>query len=76
MEGFELEETFEVHLVQPPAVGRDIFHLIGFLKTPSSLTLNTSSDGASRASVDVHLCQCLTTFIIKHFFLGDPSLHS
>lgn len=41
----------------PPAVGRDNIHQIRLLKASSSLTLNTSDDGAPTAS----LFQCLTT---------------
>ena len=35
-----LEATFKVHLVQPPAVSRDIFSSIRLLRAPSSLALN------------------------------------
>ena len=37
-------------------------------KASSNLALNTARDGASPASLD-SLCQCLTTFTVKNFFL-------
>jgi len=45
-ECFGLEGTFKGHLVQPPAVSRDIFNPIRLLRAPSSPTRNVSRDGA------------------------------
>ncbi|KAK4826482.1 hypothetical protein QYF61_009478 [Mycteria americana] len=52
----------------PPAMTRDIFNCIRLLRAPSNLTLNVSRDGASATSLG-NLSQCLTTLIVKHFFL-------
>jgi len=46
MECFELEGTFRGHLVQPPAVSRDIFNWVSLIGAPSNLALNVSRDGA------------------------------
>ena len=51
-------------------MGKDIFHYIRLIKAPSNLTLNTSNDGASTTSLG-NLFQCLTTLILKNFFLVD-----
>jgi len=39
VERFRFEGTLKYNLVQPPAVGKDTFHQVRLLKTPSSLTL-------------------------------------
>jgi len=51
IEWFGLEGTFKGHLVQPPAVSRDIFNWIRLLRAPSNLALNVSRDGASTTSL-------------------------
>jgi len=38
------------------------------LKAPSNLALDTAREGAATASLG-NLCQCLTTLIVKNFFL-------
>jgi len=38
------------------------------LRAPSSLALNTSREGAATTFLG-NLCQCLTTVIVKNFFL-------
>jgi len=64
---FGLEGTLKGHLlVQPAAVGRNVFQQIELLRALSDLTLNTSSDGASTAALG-NLCKCLATLIIKKF---------
>lgn len=40
--------AFKGYLVQPPAMNRGIFHFVCLLKSPSNLTWDTSTDGASR----------------------------
>lgn len=74
-ECFGLEGTFKSN---PPAMCRDIFHYIKWLKAPSNLALNSSMDGVSTASLD-NLFQCFTTLIIIFFFLiynlNLPSFH-
>ena len=47
---------------------RDTFHLIGLLKALSNLALNISREEASTTSLG-NLFQCLTTFMVKNFFL-------
>ncbi|KAK4814468.1 hypothetical protein QYF61_018986 [Mycteria americana] len=74
----ELEGTFTGHLVQLPCKSReDIFNKIRLLRAPSNLTLNVSRDGASTTSLG-NLFQCLTTLMVKNFFLKSslnlPSL--
>jgi len=49
-------------------MGRDPFHQPRELRAPSNLALNTAREGAARASLG-NLCQGLTTFIGKSFFL-------
>ena len=49
------------HLVPNP-------HETRLLKAPSNLALNTARDGASTTTLG-NLCQCLTTLIVKNFFL-------
>ena len=63
-----LEGTFRGHLVQPPAVSRDIFNQTRLLRAPSNLTWNVSRDAASTTSLG-NLCQGSATLIIKNFFL-------
>jgi len=43
-------------------------HQTRLLKAPSSLALNTAREGAATASLG-NLCQCLTTLVVKNFFL-------
>ena len=47
---------------------RDTFHQTRLLKAPSNLALNTSREGASTTSLG-NLFHCLTTLIVKNFFL-------
>jgi len=71
-EWFGLEETFKDHIVPTSlAMGRDRFHWIRLLKTPSNLILNTFKDGASTASLG-NLFLCLTTLTVKKFNLNLP----
>jgi len=49
-------------------MGRDPFHQTRLLKALSNLALNTSREGAATASLG-NLCQALTTFMVKNFFL-------
>ena len=44
MELFELEGTFKGHLVQLPAMNRDIYGSVRVLRAWSSLTLSVSRD--------------------------------
>lgn len=60
VEPFGLEGTFKGHLVQRPAMSRDIFNRL--LRASSNLTLNVSQDGASVTSLG-DLCQCFTTLV-------------
>jgi len=54
-------------------VNRDTYSWSRLLRTPSSLTLNISRDGASTTSLG-NLFQCLTTLTVKNFFLtSSPS---
>ncbi|KAK4812466.1 LOW QUALITY PROTEIN: hypothetical protein QYF61_026459 [Mycteria americana] len=77
IERFGLEGTFTGHLVQAPCKSRDSFNQIRLLRARSNLTLNVARDGASTASLG-NLGQCLTTLIVKNFFLKSslnlPSL--
>jgi len=52
-----------------PAMNRDICCYIRLLKAPSNLILNVSRGGASITSHCVPVFQCLTTLIVKIFFL-------
>jgi len=49
-------------------MSRDIFHQTTVLRAPSNLALNTAREGAATASLG-NLCQCLTTLMMKNFFL-------
>ena len=49
-----------------PAVSMDTYHKSRLLKAPSSLALNTSRTPATSLG---NLFQCLTTLIVKNFFL-------
>jgi len=68
IERFGWEGTLKGHLVQPPAVSRNIFNQIRLLRVPSNLTLNVSSDGTLTTSVG-NLSQGFTTLTVKKFFL-------
>ena len=46
----------------------DISNWIRLLRAPSNLALNVSRNGASTTSLG-NLVQCLTTLIVKYFFL-------
>jgi len=46
-EWFGLEGTFKAHLVNRPALSRDIFSWIMLLRVLSNMTTNVSRDGAS-----------------------------
>ena len=61
-----IERFIEDHVVLTPAVGRDTFHQIRLLKAWSNLALNTSSEGASTASLGN---LCFTTLKVKNLFL-------
>ena len=63
MEWFGLEVTLKII-----SMGRDTFHQTTLLKALSSLALNTAREGAVTASLG-NLCQCLTTLMVKNFFL-------
>lgn len=65
---FGLEGIFTDHLVQPPAMRRDIFNEIRLLSSLSNLTLTVSRDGRSTTSLG-NWFQCSTTLIIIIFFL-------
>ena len=62
---FGLAGTFKVHLVQPAAMCRDIFHYIRLLKAPPNMALNSSRDGVSIIPLG-NLFQCFTTLIVKY----------
>jgi len=62
-EWFGLEGTFQGHLVQPPAMSRDIFNQTRLLRAPCNLAW----DGASTTSLG-NLCQGFTTLSVKKFF--------
>jgi len=47
---------------------KDTYHQTRLLKAPSNLALNTARDGEATAFLN-SLCQCLTTVIVKNFFL-------
>ena len=49
-------------------MNRDTYSWVRVLSAPSSLVLSVSRDEAPTASLG-NLCQCLTTLIIKYFFL-------
>lgn len=51
IELFGFEETFKDHLIQLPAMDRDISPHMRLLEAPSNLTLYTSRDGTSTTSV-------------------------
>ena len=68
IEKFGLEGTFKGHLVQPPAMSRDIFTQTRLLRAPSNLTFNVSRDGASTTFLG-NLFQYFTTLQQKIFFL-------
>ncbi|KAK4810814.1 LOW QUALITY PROTEIN: hypothetical protein QYF61_008786 [Mycteria americana] len=73
IEWFQLERTFKDHLVQPPLpwAGTSFTRL---LKGLSNLTLNTSRDGASTASLG-NLFQCFTTLLKdRNKVSPEPSL--
>ena len=64
IESFELEETLNGHVVLLPCNDQGHLHLHQVLKTPSSLTLTVSKDGALITSPD-NLFQCLITLTVK-----------
>ena len=68
IELFEMEGTLKGHLVQLPCNEQEHLQQIRLLRGPSSLTLSVSRDRASTTSLG-NLFQCLTTLIIKNFFL-------
>jgi len=49
-------------------MGRDTFHQTRLLRAPSNPALNTSREGAATTSQG-NLFQCLTTLLVKNFFL-------
>ena len=53
---------------KPPAIGRDNSLYTRLLKSPSSLALNASREGAFTTSL-VNLFQCPNTLTAKNFFL-------
>ncbi|KAK4827084.1 hypothetical protein QYF61_014186 [Mycteria americana] len=57
-----------IGMSNPSAISRDIFKYVRLLRAPSILTLNVSRDGESTTSLG-NLFQCLTTLILKNFFL-------
>lgn len=72
MQWFGLEVTLRIIRFQPPAVGREIFHLTGLLRASSNLTLSTPMYWASTTSLS-NVFNCLSTLMVKNFFL-IPSL--
>ena len=62
------KEAYRSSSSNVPAVGRGIFHQTSLLKAPSNLSLNTSREGTATASPG-YLYQCLTTLLVKNFFL-------
>jgi len=76
---FGLEGTLKPPSSNLPAMGRDTFHQTRLLRAPPNVALNTAREGAATASLG-KLCQCLTTLIVKNFFLTSslnlPSLSS
>jgi len=56
------------HLVPTPCHGQGHFRQTRLLKDPSNMALNTSSDVTLTASLG-NLVQCLTTLVVKNFFL-------
>jgi len=50
-------------------MGRDNFHYTRLLKVPSNLAFYTSRDSAATAALG-NILQCLTTLIVKNFFLA------
>ena len=56
------------HLVQPPCHGQEHLSLDQASERFSNLTLNMSSDGAPATSLG-NMFHCLTTLVIKKFFL-------
>lgn len=63
-----LNRTFEDPLVQSLCCG--VFHKIKLLRAPFNMTLNTSVDGTLTTFLD-NLFQCLTTLIVKKFFVSN-----
>jgi len=68
IECFGLEGTLKITQSKPPAMGRDIFHQTKVLRAPSNLALGTADWRAATALLG-NLCQGLTTFRVKNFFL-------
>ena len=66
--GLGWKGPFKGHLVQAPAMSRDLFNWIMLLRVPSNLALNIARGGASTTSLG-NLGQCLITLIAKDFFL-------
>lgn len=63
-----LEGVFKGHLVQSPAMSRDIINLNCSIRAQSNITLNISRDESSIIFLS-NLFQSCNTFIVKKFFL-------
>lgn len=76
-ERFGLEDTLKIIQFQPLAMGRDVTHFIRLTKATSTLALNTSMDGISRAeelvAVPYHPLN-MEFFLTSHLKLSCYSL--
>lgn len=68
-----LERTFKGHLVQPAAMGRDIFKQSKLLKALSNVALDVPKDEAPNSSLG-SLFLAVTTPRVKNLFLMVGSL--
>ena len=75
-DSFELEGTLKGHLVQLPCNEQGYLQLGQVAWNLVQLHLEISRDRASTTALG-NLCQCLTTLIVKNFFLiSSPNLCS
>lgn len=65
---FVFEVAFKSHLVQPPAMSRDIINWICLIRALSNTTLNISRDESPIISLS-NLFQSCNTLIVNKFFL-------
>jgi len=68
IEWFGLEGTLKIIWFQPPCDEQGHLPLDQVAQSSIQLALNTAREGAATASLG-NLCQCLTTLIVKNFFL-------
>ena len=73
VESFELDGIFKGYLVQLPCNEQGHLQLHQVLRALPSLTLNVAGDGAFTISLG-NLFQCVTTPIVKNFFLMSTLL--